>query len=97
VQKYENGSNHIGAGRLAHVAALLEVPVASFFEGAPLPPGAPARSAAMPTKSDDLRQVLTTPEGVRLVRAFARISDSRLRRRVAYLVTAIATTPYPGR
>jgi transcriptional regulator with XRE-family HTH domain len=35
VQKYEKGTNRIGASRLHHIADILQVPVASFFEGAP--------------------------------------------------------------
>lgn len=33
VQKYEKGTNRIGAGRLYHLAALLGVPVEYFFDG----------------------------------------------------------------
>jgi transcriptional regulator with XRE-family HTH domain len=33
VQKYEKGTNRIGAGRLYHLAAILGVPVHYFFEG----------------------------------------------------------------
>src|SRR5260370_18155605 len=35
VQKYEKGTNRIGASRLQHLAQILQVPVAFFFEGAP--------------------------------------------------------------
>jgi transcriptional regulator with XRE-family HTH domain len=35
VQKYEKGTNRIGASRLQHIAQILQVPVAFFFEGAP--------------------------------------------------------------
>jgi transcriptional regulator with XRE-family HTH domain len=35
VQKYENGTSCIGAGRLQHIAKLFRVPVQFFFEGAP--------------------------------------------------------------
>ena len=34
VQKYEKGSNRIGASRLEHISRFLQVPVAFFFEGA---------------------------------------------------------------
>jgi transcriptional regulator with XRE-family HTH domain len=37
VQKYEQGTNRIGAGRLLHVAHVLDVPITFFFEGAPVP------------------------------------------------------------
>jgi transcriptional regulator with XRE-family HTH domain len=35
VQKYENGTNRIGASRLEQISRILQVPVAFFFEGAP--------------------------------------------------------------
>src|SRR6266478_9270897 len=35
VQKYENGTNRIGASRLEQISHVLQVPVAFFFEGAP--------------------------------------------------------------
>jgi transcriptional regulator with XRE-family HTH domain len=37
VQKYEKGINRIGAGRLLHVAHVLDAPVSFFFDGAPIP------------------------------------------------------------
>jgi transcriptional regulator with XRE-family HTH domain len=35
VQKYEKGTNRIGASRLQQISHVLQVPVAFFFEGAP--------------------------------------------------------------
>src|SRR5215468_9813118 len=35
VQKYEKGTNRIGASRLEQTSHILQVPVAFFFEGAP--------------------------------------------------------------
>src|SRR5437763_16075129 len=35
VQKYERGTNRMGAGRLQHIAHILQVPVAFLFEGVP--------------------------------------------------------------
>jgi transcriptional regulator with XRE-family HTH domain len=35
VQKYEKGTNRMGASRLQHVADILQVPVTFFFDGAP--------------------------------------------------------------
>src|SRR3982074_2500536 len=39
VQKYEKGTNRVGASRLQHISQILQVPVAFFFEGAPHQPG----------------------------------------------------------
>src|SRR5260370_12443177 len=36
VQKYEKGTNRIGASRLQQISQILQVPVAFFFEGAPV-------------------------------------------------------------
>ena len=40
VQKYEKGTNRIGASRLQHIAEILQVPISFFFEGAPPVPRA---------------------------------------------------------
>src|SRR5579863_7500014 len=42
VQKYEKGTNRIGASRLQQISHILQVPVAFFFEGAPHLAGGPA-------------------------------------------------------
>jgi transcriptional regulator with XRE-family HTH domain len=41
VQKYEKGTNRIGAGRLCDIARILQVSGSFFFEGAPALRGAP--------------------------------------------------------
>ena len=38
VQKYENGTNRIGASRLQSISHILHVPISFFFEGAPKGP-----------------------------------------------------------
>jgi transcriptional regulator with XRE-family HTH domain len=38
LQKYEKGTNRIGASRLQQIARILQVPVAFFFDGAPHAP-----------------------------------------------------------
>lgn len=89
VQKYEKGSNRISASRLQQIAQMLEVPVAFFFEGAPTgaaPEGGFADMAATSYVSD----FLATSEGVQLTKAFVRIRNPRVRRRVVELVEALA-------
>src|SRR6266700_4896017 len=44
VQKYEKGTNRIGASRLQQISQILQVPVAFFFEGAPHLAGGPVPS-----------------------------------------------------
>jgi transcriptional regulator with XRE-family HTH domain len=93
VQKYERGANRIGAGRLHQIAAVLDVPVAYFFEEMPRR-GAPPSSvshdeAAQPSERHVAEDQMARRETLELVRAYYRIGDARLRRRVYDLVKAI--------
>ncbi|KAA2236812.1 helix-turn-helix domain-containing protein [Salinarimonas soli] len=88
VQKYEKGTNRIGASRLHQLAHVLGVPVAFFYEGAPVEadgpgglqePGAPAYVA----------DFMSTTEGLQLMKAFVRIKDARVRRRLVDLAVSL--------
>lgn len=92
VQKYEKGTNRIGASRLQQIAHILQVQVSFFFEGAP--------SAQTMLKSDGMGEApspayvsdfLATSDGLALTKAFMRIDNSKLRRRIVDLVEQIAT------
>jgi len=90
VQKYEKGTNRIGASRLQQISNILQVPVAFFFEGAPDPIGGRApgiKDAPSPTYVADF---LATSDGLALTKAFMRIADPKLRRRIVDLVEQIA-------
>lgn len=88
IQKYEKGTNRIGASRLQNIASVLTVPVSFFFEGAP------GQSDASGTETRDgagqVVDFLSSSEGLQLNRAFVRIADPRLRRRIIDLVRAVA-------
>ena len=91
VQKYEKGTNRIGASRLQHIAHILQVPVAFFFEGAPNVPSGPGREGLQDAPSPAyVSDFLATSDGLALTKAFTRISDSKLRRRIVDLVEQIA-------
>ena len=70
VQKYEKGSNRIGASHLQHLAHILQVPVAFFFEGSPHSGQAPNADAPSP---DYVSEYLATSDGLALTKAFTRI------------------------
>ena len=91
VQKYEKGTNRIGASRLQQISHILQVPVSFFFEGAPSVGGA-ARAEGMSEAPSPayVSDFLATSDGLALTKAFTRISDSRLRRRIVDLVEQIA-------
>lgn len=93
VQKYEKGTNRIGASRLQQIAKTLNVPPAYFFDGAPsFDAGGDSvvHSAAAEAGSAYVVDFLSTTEGLNLNRAFTRIKDPKVRRRVVDLVNAIA-------
>ncbi len=88
IQKYEKGTNRIGASRLQHIAQVLEVPVSFFFEDAP---GASAESGfAEARPAAFVTDFLTSTEGLQLNKAFVRIKDTKVRRRIVELVRAVA-------
>jgi transcriptional regulator with XRE-family HTH domain len=89
VQKYENGKNRIGASRLQHISLILQVPVPFFFEGAPHLPGHPEGIVGAPWH-DYVSEFLATTDGLALTKAFMRIKEPRLRRRIVALVEEIA-------
>lgn len=89
VQKYEKGTNRIGASRLQAIAALLQVPVAFFFEGAPAQQGLPLQAGEPPSPAY-VSDFLATSDGLALTKAFVAISDGKLRRRIVDLVEQIA-------
>jgi transcriptional regulator with XRE-family HTH domain len=91
VQKYEKGTNRIGASRLQQIAQILQVQVAFFFEGAPTV-GSGSRTDGMSEAPSPayVSDFLATSDGLALTKAFMRITDSKLRRRIVDLVEQIA-------
>jgi transcriptional regulator with XRE-family HTH domain len=92
VQKYEKGTNRIGASRLQHISQILKVPVSFFFEGVS-GPGKPEDGSTKPPVADYVSDFLSSSDGLALTKAFTNIKDSRLRRRVVDLVEEIAGDP----
>lgn len=89
VQKYEKGTNRIGASRLQQISSILQVPVSFFFEGAPNVPGlVPVGTGDTPSPAY-VSDFLATSDGLALTKAFVQIKDSKLRRRIVDLVEAI--------
>jgi transcriptional regulator with XRE-family HTH domain len=87
IQKYEKGTNRIGASRLHHIARVLGVPIEFFYEGAPQV-GAVQGFAESPA-SGYVADFLTTSEGLELVKAFIAIKDPKVRRRIVDLAKAL--------
>lgn len=91
VQKYEKGTNRVGASRLQHISSFLSVPVAYFFEGMPAAAeNAQAGSGQGMPEANLVTTFLGTPEGLALNRAFTKISDPTIRKKIIALVKSVS-------
>ena len=94
VQKYERGANRIGASRLFDLSRVLDVQIAYFFEEMPdaaLGPTSRARrglSASTATAYEP--DPLAKRETMDLVRAYYRIPDNGVRKRLFELTKSLA-------
>lgn len=88
VQKYEKGINRIAASRLFDIAASLDMPISTFFDG--LTPARAPGGVAENEGDSFIYDVLATPEGLQLVTLFSAIESPKVRKRVVELVRAIA-------
>src|SRR6267154_4466022 len=85
VQKYEKGTNRIGAGRLHHISHVLQVPVAFFFEGAPHVLGQPKGNGGGAPSPAYVTNFLASSDGLALTKAFMRIKKPELRGHIVKL------------
>jgi transcriptional regulator with XRE-family HTH domain len=101
IQKYEKGTNRIGASRLQQISTTLNVPPAFFFDGAPLNydvigGGRGELAGAADANSSFVFDFIATTEGLNLNKAFARIQDPKVRKRIIDLVTSLAGEEAPA-
>jgi transcriptional regulator with XRE-family HTH domain len=80
VQKYEKGINRVGASRLSRIASVLGISIGELFESSEEKSAGPKSPFRLLAERDALR-VLT---------AFARTTDPRVRRAIARLVKSVA-------
>jgi transcriptional regulator with XRE-family HTH domain len=93
IQKYEKGTNRIGASRLFQLAEVLKVPVGFFFEGLESAGQRPGELGfAEPASESYVMGFLDSREGVELNRAFVRIKDPKIRKSIVDMVRAMADT-----
>ena len=83
IQKYENGTNRVGAGRLAQIAVGLDVPMEALLQGVKT-----IKRKARP--DDDPLALLSSSQAMRLARAFSKIADGRIRIALVGLAEGLA-------
>lgn len=79
IQKYERGTNRMGSSRLVQIADVLDVPVASFFDGL-------GRSENAEVGEEGPLNVKAS----KVARDWQRIGDERLQTKVAEMMRALA-------
>jgi transcriptional regulator with XRE-family HTH domain len=90
IQKYEKGTNRVGASRLQAIASILDVPVSFFFADAPGTESSELTGMSEGKAANFVVDFVNSGEGLQLNRAFARITDAKIRRRIIDLVKALA-------
>jgi transcriptional regulator with XRE-family HTH domain len=96
IQKYEKGTNRIGASRLQQISDIVQVPVSFFSEGGP-PPASHVGGMEEAPSPAYVSDFLATSEGLALTKAFMRINDPKLRRSIVDLVEQMAARETPDR
>ncbi len=91
IQKYEKGANRVGASRLFQLAQVLKVPVSYFFDDLEsdhdnLQPA----GFAEPNSQDFVLEFLNSREGLELNRAFVKIQNPQVRRRILDLIKSLS-------
>jgi transcriptional regulator with XRE-family HTH domain len=89
VQKYEKGTNRIGASRLQHIASIQQVSISFFFEDAP------GQSYILDDSCDYVSGFLATSDGLALTKAYMHVENAKLRRSIVALVKQIAGEDEP--
>jgi transcriptional regulator with XRE-family HTH domain len=96
IQKYEKGTNRIGASRLQQISEILQVPVSFLFEGAPGGAVNAEGISGAPSPAY-VAEFLATSEGLALIRGFTHIPDIKLRRAIVDLVEQIGGREAPDK
>jgi transcriptional regulator with XRE-family HTH domain len=88
VQKYEKGTNRISVGRLVDIAKILGVDIHFFFNGIKsIKADAGFSEETTPPYISD---VMSTPEGLQLIRTFMGIKSAKVRKSIVQLVSTLA-------
>ncbi len=93
IQKYERGMNRIGASRLFDFSRVMNVPIAYFFEGYGDESKQSAANGGMAEQAQPFEyEALSDRETLELVRAFKRVGDPDVRKRIFELVKSLSDT-----
>jgi transcriptional regulator with XRE-family HTH domain len=78
IQKYEKGTNRVGAGRIITIATVLKVPIVSFFDG-----------AKTSGQAHEPLELLDRRDAFKLAEAFGKVENQRVRNSLVSLVQSL--------
>ncbi|MEL6752051.1 MAG: helix-turn-helix domain-containing protein [Pseudomonadota bacterium] len=90
IQKYEKGTNRIGASRMQQISSALDVPVSFFFEDMPGEAVTDTTGMAEESSTSYVVDFVSSKEGIELNRAFVRITNASIRRKIVDMVRTLA-------
>jgi transcriptional regulator with XRE-family HTH domain len=102
VQKYERGSNRISSSRLYEFAKVLDVPVSYFFDempsnalsGRPMSDRSHNSVGEADTPFEQRKDPLIKRETLELVRAYYKIRDGGVRKRIFEMVKSVGVASH---
>ena len=83
MQKYEKGTNRVGAGRLKRIAEILEAPITYFYSASEEPA----------SRTTDILGFVDNARTLRLIRAYSRIENLQVQQALLELVEGVAGEP----
>ena len=92
VQKYERGANRIGSSRLFQLSRILDVPVSFFFDEMVTETTKKADGMAESNKQVFEVDKLSRRETLELVRAYYKITDPSVRKKIFEMVKAVGNS-----
>ena len=96
VQKYERGTNRVGASRLWKISQVLDVPISYLYEGLSTEHGGSHDSDALvsssPDKSPLVYEFINLTNAVRLATAVLQIKNKAVRRQILELARSLAAS-----
>ncbi len=90
VQKYERGVNRMGSSRLYDFSKILSVPVSYFFEEMEKSTAQPANAGVSEDAPAFEHEKMSSRETLEMMRAYYRITDAHVRKRVFELIKSLA-------
>jgi transcriptional regulator with XRE-family HTH domain len=90
IQKYEKGTNRIGASRLQQFSNILGVPIPFFFQD-PTDTSSQRKVKSADPEIAHVSEFISSSDGRALMKAYTKLKNAKLRRTIARFVEDLAS------